>query len=400
MNLPVRCAFLCILGALAGCAAPNRAAIVDVPDNGNGLGRYYSALKNEGKRNEVLNYMRLGSAALRVGEKDAAKQAFDGAIAGIETVFANNEKAQQARSLWYEEGTKDFKGEPYERVMSYYYRGLLYLDDGDYENARAAFKSGIIHDTFAEEEQFRCDFALLMFLEGLASRMSGDEEMTKAAFAELATFRPDFKLPDNYNVIFLIESGTSPRKVSDGPGHSELKYRRGKNFSEKKALLSIDNATQLSAYTMEDIFFQAATRGGREIDKILKDKVVFREQNLQMGTTLSDISRTAILLAPLLTAGQGSSALGTFQGVAGAIGILGAVQQVVAINAKPQADTRYWDNLPDSVHVMLGNLPPGSHTYSVSFIGDNKQELPNLTKKGKFTVSPSKKLNVVWLTSR
>ena len=48
--------------------------------------------------------------------------------------------------------------------MAYYYRGVLYLRDGDYENARASFKGGMLQDGFAEEEQNRSDFALLSFL--------------------------------------------------------------------------------------------------------------------------------------------------------------------------------------------------------------------------------------------
>jgi tetratricopeptide (TPR) repeat protein len=397
----MRLALLFLMLSLAACAAPNRnlegIAAEDTFDNSKGLGKFYSALKKEGKRNEVLNNMRLGVAAMRVGEKETAKQAFDIAIKGIETVFANNENAQTARSLWYAEEMKEFKGEPYERVMAYYYRGLLYLEDGDYENARAAFKSGLIQDTFAEEEQFRCDFALLMFLESLASKLAGDDEMAKTALTELASFRPDYKQPDSYNVLFLLETGYSPRKVSDGPGHSELKYRRGRNFSEKKALLSIDDAKAIPVYPMEDIYFQAATRGGREIDKILKDKVVFREKNLQMGSTLTDFSNKAILIAPFVTHG---GSLGAMQGIAGGIGILGAVQQMIAINAKPQADTRYWDNLPDSVHVLLGNLPSGTHTYKAFFLGDKNNEVSGLARKGEFAVSPTKKLTIVWLTSR
>ena len=109
--------------------------------------------------------MRIGTSALQMGYYDLAKMCFDQCLNYIEAVYADNEKAKQARSLWYEEGMKDFKGEPYERVMAYYYRGLLYIQDSDFENARACFKAGVIQDAFAEERQHQCDFALLLFLE-------------------------------------------------------------------------------------------------------------------------------------------------------------------------------------------------------------------------------------------
>ena len=151
----------------------------------------FRAILEEGKRNYVLNNMRVGVDALKLGYRDIAKQCFDNALNYIEAVFANNETAKKARSLWYEEGMKDFKGEPYERVMAYYYRGLLYMMDRDYENARSCFKAGIIQDAFAEESQYRCDFALLLFLQGYCSQKLGAYQLATAAFKELRKLRPD-----------------------------------------------------------------------------------------------------------------------------------------------------------------------------------------------------------------
>jgi tetratricopeptide (TPR) repeat protein len=132
----------------------------------------------------------VGIDALQIGHLEIAKKCFDNALNYIEAVFADNEKAKKARSLWYEEGMKDFKGEPYERVMAYYYRGLLYLIDKDYENARACFKAGIIQDAFAEENQNRCDFALLLFLEAYSCLKLGDHQLATAAFDRTSLFPP------------------------------------------------------------------------------------------------------------------------------------------------------------------------------------------------------------------
>jgi len=321
--------------------------------------------------------MHLGVEAYRAGYRDIAKAALDQAIKGIETVYADSETAKKARSLWYEEGMKDFKGEPYERCMAYYYRGLMYIEDGDLDNAQAAFKSGIIQDSFAEEEQYRCDFALLIMLEAMVTQRLGNTEVASQVYKELNRFRPDFSAPSGANVLILIESGNSPRKVSDGPGHAELKYRRGRNFSEKRVQLSLDGASFKAAYPMEDIYFQAATRGGRQIDKILKDKVVFRERNLAMGSTLSEAAETAMVLAPLANIGN-AGGMGAVQGVAGGLAVIGAVQQYMAINAKPQADTRYWDNLPDMVHVALVKVAPGKHSAVFRFTDEKYVQVPDI----------------------
>ena len=45
--------------------------------------------------------------------------------------LVNDKSAKKARSYFSEESKKIFQGEPYERVMAYYYRGILYWMDGE-----------------------------------------------------------------------------------------------------------------------------------------------------------------------------------------------------------------------------------------------------------------------------
>ena len=129
-----------------------------------GLDVYQKKLQAEGEQNWVLNQMEIGTRQLWSGNLDGAGTAFTDAIRKIELVYSADPNATKARSLWHEEGSKSFKGEPYERAMAYYYRGLIYLRKGDYENARAAFRQGQLQDAFAEDDQFQSDFASLMFL--------------------------------------------------------------------------------------------------------------------------------------------------------------------------------------------------------------------------------------------
>ena len=102
----------------------------------------------------------------------------------IEAIYADNAKAEAARSKFTKENAKDFKGEPYERAMAYYYRGLAYLAEGDYENARASFKGGMLQDTLAANEKYNADFASLAFLEGWSSQCMGRKDAAASAFAE------------------------------------------------------------------------------------------------------------------------------------------------------------------------------------------------------------------------
>jgi hypothetical protein len=284
------------------------------------------------------------------GEYPVAIRSFDGVLLQIERVYANNPGAAKARSLWYKEGRKDFKGEPYERAMAYYYRGLLYLMESDYENARACFKTGVMQDAFAEEKQNRCDFALLIFLEGWASQLNGDKALADAAYRVVEELRPGFvRPPSDHNCLIIAETGTSPRKLADGMGHYELRLFRGKGFSEVGARLMIHDR-QETMFPLEDIAWQAMTRGGRAIDHILKGQAVFKQTHERIGSVVTDIGTDVMVLAPLFDATT------DIQGIGAALGLIGVAQMVFSLHANPRADTRYWDNLPDIVHIATRKL--------------------------------------------
>ena len=344
----------------------------------------FRAILEEGKRNYVLNNMRTGIDALRLGYCDIAKACFDNALVYIEAVFADNEKAKKARSLWYEEGMKDFKGEPYERAMVYYYRGLLYMMDKDLENARACFKSGVIQDAFAEENQYRCDFALLLFLEGYCSLLLGDQHMANAAFNEVKKIRPDFNLPiaDN-NLLIIVETGPSPRKLADGIGHGELKFFRGRNVSIKRVSLNI-NDKKIIYYPIEDIAWQAMTRGGRPVDKIIKGQVLFRKSHEKSGTALTQASSNIFLYSSL------SPQSNTLSGMGVALGIFGVAEMALAARTRTHADTRYWDNLPDTVHIACLKLDPGSYKLRTAYLNAAgkkvSEDVEQIVKKNTITI--------------
>ncbi|HEY1108510.1 MAG TPA: hypothetical protein VGE76_07760, partial [Opitutaceae bacterium] len=83
------------------------------------------------ERERVLYDYRAAASAMRTGEYDAAKEKLDDAILRIGGIITNDAQAAKARSLFTAESNKTFIGEPYERVMAYYYRGILYWRDGE-----------------------------------------------------------------------------------------------------------------------------------------------------------------------------------------------------------------------------------------------------------------------------
>jgi tetratricopeptide (TPR) repeat protein len=386
--------------AVGGCASTERFKEADVkPDvmaaylqgKPEPLHPHYATLLRQGTRNAVLNHMRTGLAAAELGATAVAAESFDQALAGIEAVYANTETAEQARSVWNAEAYKDFKGEPYERAMAYYYRGLLYMRQGDYENARASFKGGLLQDAFAAEEQNRADFALLTFLEGWASRCAGSESLAAESFAETRRLRPEFVEPaPDHNVLLLAETGTAPVKYGDGPQNSLLRFRRGDGFDEARVRFEVGGQT-LSGFALEDVYQQAATRGGRPVDHILAGKVSFKETAATTGTVLKTVGVATMLAGAGTRSGEAAIA-------GAALTIFGLIADGMANAARPEADARYWDNLPDGVLFATLGLPPEPAPVQVHFLDGSDRLLESLSKPAEVTFAG--KCGLAWVRAR
>jgi len=323
----------------------------------------------EGERNRVLNSMVLGLAALQAGDHDLARSAFDDALNRIESTHGQTAQAQHARQLWYEEGCKDFKGEPYERAMAYYYRGVIALMDRDFDNARACFNAGILQAEYGEEERYRCCFALLYLLNAYSCHLQGDLAARDEQFQQVKALRPDFHEPDwSHSFLVLVETGRAPRKLADGVGHYELKLFRGKGFTDVNATVAVGGISW-PTYPAEDVAFQAMTRGGRPIDAILAGKVKFKDSLDGAATTLTAVSSQAMLITPAFRHSGEASA------VVGGVGLLGVASELIAQNVKPRADTRCWSNLPDTIHVVFLAKAESPLELTVSFLAADGSSL-------------------------
>lgn len=374
-----------VAGLASGCVTTREQETSPAPsvvhayldDKPTELRRHFFIAQAQGDRNRVLNDMRLGLASFAMGRDRLAEQLLDDALVGIEAVYADNEEARRARGLWVREGIKDFKGEPYERAMAYYYRGLLYLKAGDYENARASFKGGMLQDAFAEEEQYRADFALMPFLQGWAAHCSGDQSLAAEDFKEFRAINKDAPLPRaKDNVLVLVETGTAPVKVSDGP---RLRVKRS-GGTETARISWADpehpkDHASTNAVLLEDIFRQASTRGGRPFDSILEGKADFKDTADTVGNVALIGAAVAAKVATERprhreTREQRES---REQAQAGAaligvgLAVVGGLSKLFAHGIESQADTRYWDNLSDRVQGVTLALPDKVTTLQVEF---------------------------------
>ena len=321
--------------------------------------------------------------AMRAGEYDRAKAELDDALPLMGGIIANDADARRARRLFFgEEAGKTFIGEPYERVMAFYYRGILYWRDGELDNARACFRSAQFQDADVEHHEYASDYVLLDYLDGyLTAKLGGDgsDMLARARTNARGSSPPPYHVPAN--VMCFIEFNHGPVKFAAGNYGELLRVRPGGGDVQSVTVRLAEQQFPLVPY--DDLFFQASTRGGREMDHILAGKAVFK------GTT--DTLGTAAIFSGIGLAAADKGEAGAI--VAGA----GVLTKLIAAAVTPDADTRVWYNLPQFLTFAALQLPPGSHTVMVDFKSATGQTL--LTREATFSVSESGRDVVLFFSS-
>lgn len=357
---------LCLLAlALTGCATKPQPRASATP-----------ATPVVPEKDKVLWQYRNGLAALRKGNYAEAKSNLDAAIARVGNVLGKDESARKARGYFKSESTKTFIGEPYERAMAYYYRGILYWMDGEPDNARACFRSAQLEDSDAVEKKYSADYVLLDYLDGLASvKLSGDgSDALKRAVQEAKISSPAPYNP-KANLMLFVDFGSGPTKYAIGRYHELLMFRHGPTPA-RVVQVQIDGQTyQVRPY--DDLYFQATTRGGRVMDHILANKASFKE-----GT---DVGGTAALITGgvLTTSGQREAQYAGLGLVAA-----GLISKIVSASTTPGADTRSWDNLPLYLGFAAFELAPGKHTATIDFLDEQNRKINGYTKTVNFEITP------------
>ena len=130
----------------------------------------------------------------------------------------------------------------------------------------------------------------------------------------------------------------------------------------------------VALFPVEDVFFQASTRGGRTVDRIIEGKVQFKKNTQATGDVLTAASGNSAVAGLSMAAGGGLAA--GFHTVTA----IGVAAQGLSARSRTEADTRYWQRLPDGLHVTTLRLAPGAGPLEVRFLDATSQPLPDGTE--------------------
>ena len=318
-------------------------------------------------RDKVLMEYRTALTSLRQGQIDEARRLLDDALLSMGGIHADDKSAKKSRRYFSGEDKKSFIGEPYERAMAYYYRGILYWMDGEPDNARACFRSAQIQDGDTENKDYASDYVLLDYLDGLASaKLASDGSDAFKRAQALSKAQPLPPYDTKANVLFFVDYGSGPVKYATGQYGEELRFRNPPSRAHS-ATIKVNDQT-LPAPPYDDLYFQATTRGGRVMDHILANKAVFK-------STTGTVGDAALISGAVLGSQQGRHSnmdeigLGLLSA-----GLLGKIFSAATV---PAADTRSWDNLPQFLSFASISLPPGQHSAKVEFNDAQGQPIPN-----------------------
>lgn len=361
-----------VVCGLSGCATSQ--ATYRPPWTGDPVADGLHAVTNAPAKDRVLWQMITARSALFQKKYGLAENLLDDALLSIENRYGNDKEARQSRKLFQDEADKFFIGEPYERVMAYYYRGILYWKAGQPDNARACFRSAQLQDSDSEQNEYRNDYVLMDYLDGLASlklRASADSNYLRATNAARLAIPPPYQPADN--VLIFADYGKGPTKYASGSYGEQLKFKEGRSTALEIKITTEVASLHLGPY--DDLSYQATTRGGRVMDHILANQAVFK-------STTDAAGDAALMSGMVLAHGRNTQEIGL-----GLVAV-GLVSKMFSAAATPDADTRDWDNLPQFLTFGTMSLPPGQHVVTIEYLNDSGSVIPSMTRKENIQVNP------------
>ena len=456
-----------------------RIRIYDAPDAENkfykgdfdGAAFIFDALGQKKDKNFALFNNQLGSIYLAKGDYEKALDSFLKAYYLMNDVSAFTNLESGSVSLFGSEAKKAYKGDPYEKVFNSLYVGLLLADKGDFDNALAAFKNGILCDSDVAAELYRSDvFSLYLFAARFTLKQNNPslskDYFNKAieAYRLASPLNSSLVSQEQALVTLLYEKQEEFEKLENTgelskPGNNEGMFVSGsdngsnenkgtekvygkktlekmevlsgeigeldkniKNLSSQreennrnidisilKPFIDLENNTflcleigrgplkyqigqygQLAVFTVKphginavkifvddkevntnllssnnDVFFQATTRGGREMDSILKGQAKFKQTTAETSLAFIRTSQNMQNQANQMASTNPNYDASGQYAAAGVIALAGLIIALTSAAANPVADVRHWSLLPGNMVILPFSLGSGTHSIKI-----------------------------------
>lgn len=345
-----------------------------------------AALKNTLDENSVLNNARLGMAALADGDTTEAKKALRTAYQVLESGNVNDEARLFASEVIWE-GTKVYKGEPFEQALTYTALATTFALEGDWQNVRVASRATLrklkdysdaraggngsaeltqeelarraaeaeaerarkassnkgTYDYFKDEGRFvESDFALGYLLQGIADRVINEpSDALDAAVRANPRLAPlcDTIRAGSFNTVILVDYAHGPRKVNTGPDGALTDWIPRGDGSPSPLSITIDGAP-----------FPGFSGPVCNVNQMAKD---------HRWNTFENARRAKSVIGDAMLIGGGITAAASDHRETQLIG-LGVLLAGLALKSTAAADIRYNDLLPSAVYLAALEVPAGA----------------------------------------
>jgi len=334
---PMNSRLLCTIGAcvtiafLTGCATPQKGKVITWDrDSNEAIVEFQKPVVQPDDLNYSLTELDRGLLFFRNGDYLHSDTRFANALKVMDRIKEKGEGA----AVTLDERAKTFKGEPFERAMAYFCRGMCRFNQGDYSGALAAFRSSLASDaeTRNKDRRFLEDFTISQFMAALCYQRLGEPENAEAMLMLARTNAPNnpFLTADSLkrNFVAILGIGDGPFKIAARTYHTGV-------APEKKVELVVDEAAPAQPTEATDLLVQAKSQ--------------------QRGA--ADNARVARKVGKAVLSGVLSGLTG------------------VSINIEDYDDIRSWHGLPLRLYIFSADVPPGNHTIQLKCYDQKGKEL-------------------------
>lgn len=197
------------------------------------------------------------------------------------------------------------------------------------------------------------------------------------------------------NTLLCIELGKGPLRYPIGQ-YGQLAIFTCKPCGIKKIKVFINEKPFGSdkVSLSSDVFFQAITRGGREMDGILKGQAQFKQTTADMSMACSQTALDIMNQANLQSSTNPYYDPTSAYMAGAAIAVIGLGLAMASAAANPAADVRHWSLMPGNIIIAPFYLAPGTHNVKIERYDNTDRLLDNLSSE--IDVEISEKNNIIF----